>query len=131
MAEQPNLPIIPDFYANMVNFGNTIWDIRMIFGQMIQRGGEEVFDPKLAVTLPWLQAKAMSVYLQLNIFFHEKTNGKIEIPSHLLPSPVEPSEEITDPNIRASYELVRKKLAQILATMEDLNPSSSSTDVKE
>ena len=89
MGEQSNLQGTPDFYANMVNFGTTIQDFHMLFCQMIKTG-EEVFEPKIAVTLPWLQVKAISVYLQLNIFFYKSTNEKIDIPSYLLPSPVSP-----------------------------------------
>src|SRR5262249_3074754 len=111
-----------DLYANIVNFGTTAWDIRFVFGQMINREGKEEFEPRIAITLPWLQAKVMSVYLQMNIFAHEKANGKIDIPSNLLPSISQPSEEITDPNVRAGLEVFRKKLEQILATISDLDP---------
>jgi hypothetical protein len=62
----------------------------------------------------------MIVYLQMNIFIHEITNGKIHVPSGLLPSPIAPSEE--DPTVTAGYEIFRKKLAQVLATLEDLSP---------
>ena len=120
MSENPNLSVIPDFYANMVNFGITIWDLRMLFGQMIRQGEEEIFNQKAAITIPWTQAKAMSIYLQMNIFIHEKTNGRIDVPAHLLPSPAVPSGE--DPTITAAHEIFRKKLAQILAIMEDLDP---------
>ena len=64
MAEQPLSQTPPDVYANIVNFGTTVWDLRLNFGQMIKREEQEQFESRVSVTLPWLQAKIMSVYLQ-------------------------------------------------------------------
>lgn len=122
MAEEPASQALTDFYANIVNFGATAWDVRLLFGQVIKRGEQEEFEPRVAVTIPWLQAKVMSAYLQLNIFAYEKMSGKIDVPPNLLPSLPQPSPEITDPNFKAMTELLQKKLEQILATMSDLNP---------
>jgi hypothetical protein len=116
MAEESN-----DLYANLVRFSTTAWDIRLSFGQMINRGEQEEFEPKITITLPWLQAKIMAVYLQLNLFFHEKTYGKIEMPPNLLPSLPEPGSEVSDEE-RNNIEHIQRKLQQILATL-DFDPS--------
>ena len=123
MAEQPLLQVLPEFYANVVNFGGTAFDIRLVFGQIIKREEQEEFEPRVAITLPWLQAKALSIYLQLNLFAYEKVNGKIDIPSHLLPSIQPPSPDMTDPASKEVAENLYKKLQQILATLSDLDPS--------
>ncbi len=110
-----------DVYANLVNFGTTVWDLRLTFGQMIKRDEQEQFEPRVSVTLPWLQAKAMSIYLQMNIFAYEKQYGKINLPPQFLPSLPASDQEITDPNIKAHIEALQKKLEQILETMSDLD----------
>ncbi len=122
MAEQPLSQTPPDVYANIVNFGTTVWDLRLNFGQMIKREEQEQFESRVSVTLPWLQAKIMSVYLQMNIFDYEKQYGKINIPPQVLPSIPPPGQEITDPDIKAYIQALQKKLEQILAIMSDLDP---------
>ena len=120
MAEQSDLPAIPDYYANMIQFATTAWDFRMLFGQMIKRGDSEIFEQKVAITLPWLQVKTMIVYLQMNLFIHERANGKVNVPSGFLPLPIPSSEE--GPNVIEGIEMLRKKLTQVLATLDDLDP---------
>ena len=126
MAEEANAQELPnakndDVYANIVNFGTTVWDLRLTFGQMVKREEREQFEQRVSVTLPWLQAKVMSIYLQMNIFAYEKQYGKINIPSQFLPSIPAPDQEITDPNVKAQIENLQKKLEQILATMSDID----------
>lgn len=108
-----------DYYANMVNFGTTMWDMMLRFGQVMDRGEGELFEPRVSVTLPWLQIKAMTVYLQLNLFAYEQTHGKINVPRHLLPS-FTPDPETTDPNVRAHAEILQSKVEQIIANMDAL-----------
>jgi hypothetical protein len=128
MAEESHAQEFPntknaDVYANLVNFGTTVWDLRLTFGQMIKLEDREQFEPRVSVTLPWLQAKAMSIYLQMNIFAYEKQYGKIDMPPQFLPSIAASDQEITDPTVKAHIEALQKKLKQILATMADLDPS--------
>ena len=118
MAEQPEVRYA-DYYANMVNFGTTLWDMILRFGQVMDRGEGEAFEPRVSVTLPWLQIKAMSIYLQLNLFAYEQQYGKINVPRHLLPS-FTPGPETTDPNIRAHAEILQQKVEQIIANMDAL-----------
>jgi len=110
-----------EVYANIANFGTTFWDLTLTFGQMVKRGEQEEFESRVSVTLPWMQAKALSIYLQLNIFAYEKQYGKINLPPQFLPFLPEP--ETSDSNLRTQWETLQKKLKQILATMSDLDPS--------
>jgi Protein of unknown function (DUF3467) len=107
-------------YANMTNFGSTFWDFTLHFAQIFKRGDQEELDQKVSVTLPWIQAKALSIYLQLNLFMYEKAYGKIDVPSQFLP----PSDcKTTGAGLSAEdWEVIQKKLEQILATMADLGP---------
>jgi hypothetical protein len=123
MSEQPQASTFPHVYANMANFGTTFWDFTCHFGQMVKRGEQEEFAPKVSVTLPWVQAKALSVFLQLNIFAYEKQYGKIDLPPQFLPFLPPPDPETSNAIVQAQWEELQKKLGQILATMEDLNPS--------
>lgn len=118
MAERPEATH-NDVYANMVNFGTTVWDIILMFGQVINRGDGEAFEPRVTVTMPWLQMKVMSVYLQLNLFAYEAMHGKINIPGHLLPS-FTPGPEVTDPDVRAHAEILQRKVEQIIANLDAL-----------
>ena len=127
MAEEPTSQAFPntknaEVYANMANFGTTFWDFTFNFGQMVKRGEQEEFEHRVSVTLPWVQAKALSVYLQLNLFAHERQYGKIDVPPQFLPFLPPPDPETSNADLRAYREVLQKKLEQILATIADLDP---------
>ena len=56
-------------YANNVFFVGSIWDLKILFGELT--AVEQQVDWHTAMTLPWAQAKLMSYYLQINIALHE------------------------------------------------------------
>ena len=70
-------------YANNVFFVGTVWDIKLLFGEL--NAGTQGIDWHTSITLPWAQAKLMSYYLQLNIAAHEAEGGKIPIPASMIP----------------------------------------------
>jgi hypothetical protein len=85
-------------YANNVRFEPSVWDLKLIFGELDQKGGgtEEVH-LHTAITLPWPTVKLMLHYLQVNVAVHEKENGRITIVSRVwppdprsLPQPMQP-----------------------------------------
>jgi hypothetical protein len=96
MAEQENSSSKVQFvkgdgfsakYANNVQFENTIWDLTIVFGELARpRGGTDVqIEQHTSVTLSWLQAKLMAVFLLLNVNQYEASNGAIRVPRVVLP----------------------------------------------
>ena len=95
-------------YANNVQFEPSVWDLKLIFGQLDQRPGKAIVDYHTAITIPWIQAKILSYYLQLNIAAYEHTNGRISVPASVIPRiPEPPSHEVQEsaPAAEAVYEL--------------------------
>ena len=77
-------------YANNVQFETSVWDLKIIFGQLDQSRPSGRVDQHTAITLPWLQAKIMAFYLSANVALYEADNGKIQIPLSLQPQPLPP-----------------------------------------
>lgn len=101
-------------YANNVRFEMSAWDLRMLFGQLAP-GGEAVVDYHTDVTIPWAQAKLMHLYLGINIMLYERQNGRIAIPSSVLPatlaSPPEGVETSSAESIE-TFQQVQKKIKE-------------------
>lgn len=77
-------------YANNVRFEMTAWDLRVLFGQLMPSSeGKGLVEWHTDVTLPWVQAKLMHLYLGMNLMLYERENGRINIPAAVLPSPME------------------------------------------
>jgi hypothetical protein len=109
---------LPSIYANNIHFELSIWDLKLIFGELQQHEGKEVINQRLAVTIPWLQAKILSLFLQLHVAFYEAWQGKIHVPPQFRPQlPPSDQESETDPAARAIAEAVRKKIEQLLADL--------------
>jgi hypothetical protein len=72
-------------YANNVRFESSVWDLKLIFGQLDQSTGGEEVEQHTAMTLPWTTAKLMVHFLQLNIAIYELENGKIRINPRVFP----------------------------------------------
>lgn len=97
-------------YANNVRFELSVWDLKLIFGQLDQSSGELAIDQHTAVAISWAQAKLMSYYLQLNLAIHEADNGPITVPASVKPpKPERPVGDLAnDPKAQALYELAQK-----------------------
>jgi hypothetical protein len=108
-------------YANNIQLELSVWDMKLVFGEFNQyagqQAGQEVVEQHTAITVPWAQAKLLSLYLQLNLAFHEKTNGKISIPPSLIPTFPMPDEAVTDQNTRELAELYNQKVQEFLADL--------------
>jgi hypothetical protein len=103
-------------YANNVHFELSIWDLKFIFGELQQHEGKEIIEQRLSVTIPWLQVKIMSLFLQLHVAFYEAWQGKINVPPNFLPQRPPPDQAMAnDPNASAITEVLRKKIDQLLA----------------
>jgi len=77
----------PDFYSNAVQFESSVWDLKLHFRQLDQSGEKADLEHRGTVTVPWLQAKIMLFYLQLNLAIHEDNNGTVSVPTSVLPIP--------------------------------------------
>lgn len=85
--QEKEQPDVSEVYANNSRFELSVWDLKVIFGQLDQFSGDARIDWHTAVTVPWGAAKIASYYLQLNILAHEAENGRIRIPPRVFPTP--------------------------------------------
>lgn len=98
MAEQSSPPPIrferdEDFaslYANHVFYENSVWDMKLVFGQLDQSEGPNVVIQHTAVAVSWLQLKLMIYFLQVNLAVHEAQNGVVKVPTSVMPPIPEP-----------------------------------------
>lgn len=72
-------------YANNAYLEPSVWDLKIIFGQLHGNFGNPDVDWHTEITMPWLQAKLFSYFLNQNIIVYEIENGKIRIPQALMP----------------------------------------------
>lgn len=106
-------------YANNVLFEPSVWDLKMIFGQLDQSEGRAVVEQHTAVTIPWAQAKVLSYYLQVNLTAYEIENGRIAIPTGVLPpepGPIPPELE-GNQQAKAIREAAIRLREQFLASL--------------
>lgn len=94
-------------YANNVFLEPSVWDMKLIFGQLDQREIPIKVEQRVSVTLPWVQAKIFAYLLCLHLAGYEMQNGKINIPMAVMPpEPIQPTEEMkkADPNAQQFFE---------------------------
>lgn len=136
MPDELTLPGLPTFqfleelyeaYANNILYEASVWDLKILFGQLDQSGGLGQIGAKgkivmhSAITLPWAQVKLMTYWLRAQIEVHEKLNGKIKIPPGVVPQQLPaPTEEMkkSDPNAEAVFEIFNKMQAEFVAILE-------------
>jgi hypothetical protein len=80
---------VEDFYtdyANNVYLEGSVWDLKLIFGQLDQSSGSAITEQRAAITIPWRQAKILNYLLSIHIRAHELDTGlPIEIPKSAIP----------------------------------------------
>ena len=106
-------------YANNFQVEQSAFDLKLIFGELNQSENKVRVDQHSSVTIPWVQAKLLIYYLQVNLAGFEVQRGKIKIPNDLLPSPVPPvpSEQKNDPKIQELFELIKKIREQFVTNL--------------
>ena len=107
-------------YANNVRFESSVWDLKLLFGELDQSTGKDVIELHTAITLPWTTAKLMLYFLQLNIAFHELEAGKIWINPRVCPGsppPLTPEQE-NNGLMKATRELALKMHAEFIAAQQ-------------
>jgi hypothetical protein len=72
-------------YANYSHIESSVWDSKIIFGQTDLPMGNTV-PVHTAVTLPWPQLKVLSYFLSVHIAGYEADNGRIKVPSGIIPT---------------------------------------------
>jgi hypothetical protein len=84
-------------YANNVLYEGSVWDLKLLFGQLDQKLTEEkaqsTIDYHTAIILPWSTVKSMVYYLRANLASHEAEAGSIKLPKRVVPPrPHEPGQ---------------------------------------
>ena len=81
-------------YANNIQFESSIWDLKLLFGQVDFSAKPVAIEQHTAIAIPWLQAKLLAYYLLINIHIFEAENGKVAVPSSVAPQiPEAPTED--------------------------------------
>lgn len=98
-------------YANNVFFATSIFDIRMVFGEVVQFPNVLPFvEQHTAVTL-WREAKIAAIFLTMNVAMHENQFGVLDIPEGILP-----------PNFQRTAEEGKLSLLKLMELVEHRPP---------
>jgi hypothetical protein len=94
-------------YANNAAFEPSVWDMKIIFGELDQGAG--TIQQHTAIAMPWIMAKLMVHHLSMQIATHEIVHGKIRIPPDVLPPEVTPPPASfkDDPKFQKVYEALK------------------------
>ena len=105
-------------YANSTFFEPTVMDLKILFGEW--SGRLKGVDWHTAVTIPWVQAKLMSYFLELNIAVHESTIGKIQFPSSMIPAEPPPltEEQMNDPKAEELRDIVIRSRNKFIESLK-------------
>jgi len=77
-------------YANHVQLGFTLFDVRLLFGEIVGLEANKItVEQRAHVTLSWLQAKLLLVILHKALADHESRNGEIKLPMGIEESGIE------------------------------------------
>jgi len=112
----PEDEVYLEAYANNVYFEHSVWDLKLIFGQLDQREGKLIVKQHTAITLPWAQVKILSYWLRGHVEAYEFANGRIPIPSSVIPPELPPptDEQKSDPNTEKVFEIFNRLRAEFV-----------------
>src|SRR6266850_3742793 len=80
-----------DLYANNVQYESSVWDLKMLFGQLdLSQKPPEIIRQHTGITLPWTAAKLTAYFMAVNIVLHQAERGDIKIPNQVLPPRPDP-----------------------------------------
>jgi hypothetical protein len=113
----------PDFdfesvYANNSLLEPSVWDLKIMFGQLEQHTGNAKVDWHTAVTMPWMQAKVFCYYLRVNLAIHEMVSGPLRThPNVVPPAPEPPTAEQceSDPKTQRLHEIISRIHTEMFA----------------
>src|SRR5689334_3796431 len=66
-----------ELYANNVKFESSVWDLKLVFGELDQSLGPNVVVQHTAITIPWPQIKLLLFGLNISLTEHEGRAGRI------------------------------------------------------
>jgi hypothetical protein len=72
-------------YANNVRFESSVWDLKLIFGELDQSRPLTIVRQHTSISIPWIQAKLLAYFIEVNIGIFESDNGFIRVPSSVTP----------------------------------------------
>jgi len=106
-------------YANNIQFEPSAFDLKMVFGELSQTGGEVKVEQHTSITISWSEAKLFSHYLHIQIAGYELQNGKIQLPKNVLPvePPAVPPDYPDKEAAEAMREMVSKMREEFLAKL--------------
>jgi hypothetical protein len=95
-------------YANNIRLERSVWDMKLIFGELDQSSEPNFVLQHTAMTMPWLQAKLLSYYLELNLTLQEADYGMIRVPASMVPPvPIaNPEVAAANPQLKLVFELL-------------------------
>src|SRR3989442_15009556 len=68
-------------YANSAQIETTVWDFKLIFGEMAKVGGKMVIEQSVAIVMSPQHLKAFVGVLAHNLREYEKRVGEIKLPA--------------------------------------------------
>jgi hypothetical protein len=83
-------------YSNNVQFETSVWDLKMVFGEIDQSKGQDAVVQHSGVTVGWAEAKIFGYFLLVNLVLHQAREGQIHIPSSVLPPRPDPTSDTLD-----------------------------------
>jgi hypothetical protein len=107
-------------YANHIHMEASVWDLKLLFGELDQSVDPLIVEQHTAVTIPWRQAKLLIYFLKAQLVAYEIVNGKIDIPASVRPPKLDPpTEEIIkqEPLSQQIYEAFEKLRQELLASL--------------
>ena len=83
-------------YANNVRFEASVWDLKILFGELDQTegAGKTFVELHTAITVSWPTAKIMAYFLAANCASHQAQTGPIHVPSYAVPPRPDPSNAV-------------------------------------
>ena len=109
-------------YANNIQVESNAFDLKLIFGILDHRNpSKAAVDQFSSVNISWPEVKLLIYLMQLHLATYELENGKVKIPAGALPPeiPSTPPPEISNPQFRAAFELIRKMRAEFIASLSE------------
>src|SRR6202167_4420275 len=106
-----------NWYSNNLQYQQTEWDLKLIFGQLDWSVDHYVVEQHTAITVSWLQAKLIHYFLSVQLGLYEMSHGKIPLPAGAIPpEPLAPTEEqAKEPFVTEMYEYMKKRREEFLA----------------
>jgi len=89
-------------YANNVQFENSVWDLKLIFGQLDQ--GKSCVEQHTAIAMSWIHAKIAAYYFLVNLIFHQAYEGPINVPARVVPPRPDPSAPEVEVAVKPTIE---------------------------